>query len=101
MEKDFWQAYQDEGVVVVGVSSAARGDPTQEAEKFAQKHDLSFPVLVDATDEVLKSYGVKAFPTNLVLGKDGAICYREEGFDPVGIKKALEAARQEADVPAP
>jgi peroxiredoxin len=88
-------------VAVVGVAVYAHGEPTQCAKAFAQKHHLSFPVLVDATDQVAKSYGVSAVPTNLVLDKKGIIRYRGEGFDPQGMQQALEAALKEAGPRAP
>jgi peroxiredoxin len=101
LEKEFWQVYKNKGAAVVAVAVWAKGDPTQQAKAFAQEHHLSFPVLVDAKNQVAAKYGVNAVPTNLVLDKKGAIRYRGEGFDPQGIKQALEAAMKEAGAKAP
>jgi len=101
LEKEFWQKYKNQGAVVVAVAVWAKEDPTQCAKKFAREHGLSFPVLVDAKDQVVKAYGVSAVPTNLVLDKKGAVRYRGEGFDPPGIQKALEAALKETGAKTP
>jgi peroxiredoxin len=82
-------------VVVLGIAIAAQGDPKQRAKEFAEKHHLSFPVLVDAENKVAEAYGVEAVPTNVVIGKDGTILYYQAGFDPDGIRQALEKALKE------
>ena len=42
------------GAVVVGVSA----DPPSSHRKFADKYDLSFPLVSDENKEIIKSYGV-------------------------------------------
>ena len=94
LEKDFWQAYKDKGVVVIGVAVWAQGNPFQLAKEFVEKHKLTYIVLVDESEDgkVAQLYGVEGVPTNVVIDKDGKIRYLQAGFDPEGLKKAIEDA---------
>ena len=94
MEKEFWQAYKDKGVIVIGVAIWAQGDPFQLAKEFAKKHKLTYIVLVDESEDgkVAQLYGVEGVPTNVVIDKTGKIRYLQAGFDPEGLKKAIEEA---------
>ncbi len=47
-------AIKKKGAVVLGVSA----DSVESHKKFAQKYDLSFPLLSDASKEMLRAYGV-------------------------------------------
>lgn len=95
MEKDFWQAYKDKGVVVIGIAIWAEDDPMQRAKEFVQKHNLTYLVLVDTKDKTPDLYGVYGVPTNVVIGRDGKILYLQAGFDEEGLKKAIEEAMKE------
>ncbi len=92
LEKEFWQTYKDKGVVVVGVAIWAEGDPFKLAREFIQKHNLTYLVLVDAENKTPNLYNVEGVPTNVVVDKDGKIQYLQAGFDPEGLKKAIEKA---------
>jgi len=92
LEKEFWQAYKDEGVVVVGVAIWAQEAPFKVAQAFVKKHRLTYLVLVDAEDKTPNLYGVEGVPTNVVVDKQGIIRYLQAGFDPEGIRRAIEEA---------
>lgn len=94
LEREFWHTYKDKGVVVIGVAIWAEGDPFERAKEFVQKHNLTYMVLVDGSEkgEVAQLYGVEGVPTNVVIGKDGKIRYLQAGFDPEGMKRAIEEA---------
>ena len=78
----------------MGVAGSARKDPMEAAQEFAKRHGLSYPVLVDKKNEVLALYGVRAFPSNAVIGKDGKVLYLEPGFNEAGVKQAMAEAMQ-------
>lgn len=82
-------------MAALGISIGARGDPEEIAGNFAKQHGLTFPVLIDADNKVADAYNVEGVPTNVVVGKDGGIRYIESGFDPEGMKQAVEAALSE------
>ena len=87
--RDDWEAYEDAGVDVVGISD----DPVDDLAKFREKYDLPFDLLSDEDGEVsaaYHSYGEKNVFGNQVMGvfrntfvvKDGEIVEAYEGVDP-------------------
>lgn len=52
--RDTYDQYTGTGVIVLGISK----DSTQSHAKFAQKHNLPFPLLADIDTSVCKSYGI-------------------------------------------
>ncbi|XGB41243.1 MAG: thioredoxin-dependent thiol peroxidase [Nodosilinea sp. LVE1205-7] len=52
--RDAYTAYQDKGVIVLGVST----DDAKSHGKFIAKYSLPFPLLVDQDGEVATRYGV-------------------------------------------
>jgi peroxiredoxin len=93
LEKEFWQAYKDKGVVVVGVSVWATEEPFKATREFVKRHGITYIVLVDPQKSaVANSYGVEGVPTNVVIDRDGKIRYIQAGYDPNRIKQAIEEA---------
>jgi len=54
MIRDAWTDFQSAGIVVLGVSA----DTTDSHKKFAEQHQLPFPLLAVTEKKVLTSYGV-------------------------------------------
>jgi peroxiredoxin Q/BCP len=52
--RDAYSAFNESGVVVLGIST----DSMSSHQKFRAKHQLPFPLLVDADATVAKRYGV-------------------------------------------
>lgn len=52
--RDDYEALQDAGVAIVGVSK----DDVDSHEAFADKYDLPFPLVADPDHEILERYGV-------------------------------------------
>lgn len=67
-----YQAYQTEGLVILGINSAVQ-DILIGAQAFADEFRVSYPLLWDATDAVLKAYGVLGLPTSIFLNAEGRI----------------------------
>ena len=79
--RDTYDAYQGQGVVVLGVST----DDAKSHAKFAAKYQLPFPLLIDAEGEVARRfgvYGLKKFMgkeymgitrSTFVIGPDGTL----------------------------
>jgi len=63
------------GVKVINVSSWERGDP----EKWMGEHGYTYGVMLNGTD-VARDYKIDRVPTFVVLGVDGRVIYRAEGF---------------------
>ena len=79
--------YHDQGFEVVGVS-LDRGDA--ELRKYIADNAMPWPQLFDAKHPDAKTYGVKAIPFSLLIGKDGTIAaVNPEGDE---LEPAIKAA---------
>lgn len=88
--RDDWDAYEEAGVSVVGISD----DPVEDLEEFREKYDLPFDLLSDEDGDVsaaYSSYGEKnvfgnevmgVFRNTFVVDDDGEIVEAYEGVDP-------------------
>ena len=88
--RDDWDAYEEAGVSVVGISD----DPVEDLAEFREKYDLPFDLLSDEDGEVsaaYDSYGEKnvfgnqvmgVFRNTFVVDDEGKIVEAYEGVDP-------------------
>jgi thiol-disulfide isomerase/thioredoxin len=78
----FLQAIQDQygarGVVVLGLDG---GEDAETVADFAKATKYTFPLLIGGEPTVSSQYFVDAYPTALVVDRDGKIVLREAGFD--------------------
>ncbi len=84
------QEWQSKRLVVLTVdiiNSRTTETPANLAD-FMQKNNYSFPVLLDETQIVTKSYFIKQTPTNFLIDKDGII--REVTVGAYSSKAAME-----------
>ncbi|MCB9896946.1 MAG: TlpA family protein disulfide reductase [Planctomycetes bacterium] len=84
--------HADRGLEVWAMSCQERdgGDP----RSYAASRGFALTVLPDA-DEVATRYAVGAFPTTLVVARDGSIAFVASGYSPDGVAqldRAVEAA---------
>ena len=66
-----YQAYKDDGLEVVAVSSDVQG--AEVAQPFVSQLRLSFTTLLDATGQVTRLYGVTSLPTSYLLDRQGRL----------------------------
>ena len=89
--RDAWDAFEERGVPVYGVSD----DPVEDLADFAEKYDLPFTLLSDPDGEVARaydSYGEKQMAGNTFEGtfrntfvvRDGEVVAVFEGVSPEG-----------------
>lgn len=48
-------------------------DQLEDAKKFVEDYSLTFPVLMDRGEEVFQGFGGRAFPTNVLIDREGVI----------------------------
>jgi thioredoxin-dependent peroxiredoxin len=88
--RDQWEALLEKNVVVFGVNP----QPAQSHTAFRSKHQLPFPLLVDAGKRVAKLYkagGLIINRTVYLVGPDGVIRYAKRGKP--SISEVLQAAQ--------
>lgn len=98
--RDAWDRLEAAGAVVIGVST----DDWEMHQRFAEEHDLQFPLLSDPEGRVLARYGVPrmmnmASRVTFIVGRDGRIARVFIDVDPgVHVEEVLAAL---AELPAP
>ena len=60
--------FGDRGLRVIGINFK---EDEAKIRHFAKLYGLSFPLLLDTTGSITKTYGVVAFPTTFLIGRDG------------------------------
>jgi peroxiredoxin len=77
---DFEQAYrarQGDGFVVLGINVE---EPPELVKPFADELDVTYPLLLDQTGEVMKAYRAPGLPVSLVVDREGVIQARHVGY---------------------
>jgi rhodanese-related sulfurtransferase/peroxiredoxin len=65
-------------------------DTPADAKAFATERKLTLPVFIDEGQAATKSYGAMAFPTTIIVGRDGVILAAYTGHGEDGDKKLDE-----------
>jgi len=75
---DLSDDYGDQGLQILGVAVAFRGE--QSVHDFANKWEVSYPVLF-GTDQLVKQYGgFRGIPTTFLFSRDGKLYRKYEGM---------------------
>jgi peroxiredoxin len=80
LEKDVWQRYKDEGLVLIGID---RDEPLDVVQKFIKEIGVTYPLALDpGADHFAKFAPKKAGVTrNIVIDKSGRIAFLTRLFD--------------------
>lgn len=70
--------YGDQGLVIVGINSAAQDDLAA-ALDFAEEFRITYPLLWDEADATPNAYGVYGLPTSVLIDRDGRVATVEIG----------------------
>lgn len=99
------EKYHDEPFVVIGVHSAKF---TNEGERESIRHaihryKINHPVVIDDAMRIWRTYGVRSWPTTVVIGADGKVVGAAPGEGnreilDQAIAKALADARERGDL---
>jgi thiol-disulfide isomerase/thioredoxin len=72
-----YQDYKDKGLVVIAVDV---GDDRATLDDFLKKTPLPFPVVLGGDSAITAAYHVEAFPTLVMIGRDGKVVAHQIGF---------------------
>jgi peroxiredoxin len=78
----FEKMYTDTANAGLQILAVDEMDSRADLDKYLAKRPLSFPVLRDSTGDVAKRFGIRAFPTTVLVGPDGKILRVIEGVEP-------------------
>ena len=68
--------YQPKGVVFLGI---AVDDTEEKMKEFIKRYDVTFPVGLDKTAEIQKSFGLYGIPTTYFIDRNGIVNYFHSG----------------------
>lgn len=78
---ELYKKYQKDGFVILGVAL----DDLESVKKFKSAYKINYPVLIGNQD-ILKKYGnIRGIPTSFLIGKDGKIKQRYDGYRPIEV----------------
>ena len=63
---------------VISIASWSEGET--EVKTYMQDNQLTFPVMLDTSGELAKSFGVKGVPASFILDTNGEITFVESGY---------------------
>jgi peroxiredoxin len=85
------QRYEDAGFAVLGVNVEGEEGPARE---LLQKVPVTFPVLIDAGQQVSELYDLQAMPSTVVVDRDGVVRYVHRGYRPGDEAGYVEMVKQ-------
>jgi cytochrome c biogenesis protein CcmG/thiol:disulfide interchange protein DsbE len=65
-----WREHRDHGLVVVGLDAK---DFRRDARAFAERFELTFPLVFDGPGDTTSPYGVTGFPETFVIDREGRV----------------------------
>jgi cytochrome c biogenesis protein CcmG/thiol:disulfide interchange protein DsbE len=68
--EEVWQDKRADGLVVVGLDAK---DFRRDARSFAERFDLTFPIVFDGAGSTLSDWGVTGFPETFVIDRQGRV----------------------------
>lgn len=105
----WYERYRERGLEIVGLAYEHTGEPERDRRQvrlFAEHHGIEFPLLLAGTSDartLLKGVSsVSAFPTMLLIGRDGLVRKVHAGFlgPSAGVHHERQIAQLEADIEA-
>lgn len=67
-----YQEFRDQGFTVLAINMTYQDDPSAVAP-FVNKHQLTFPILLDETGDVARAYQLRSLPSSYFIRRDGLI----------------------------
>lgn len=92
--EEVWQKHRRRGLVVVGLDAK---DFRADAQRFARRYGLTFPLVYDGPGNAIGGYGVTGFPETFVIDRDGKVVAGFAGaVDGIEERGRLESAIEDA-----
>jgi peroxiredoxin len=91
--QQLYQRHEKEGFVVLAVNA---GEDASIVKSFIQQNMFTFPVLQDPQMALLDGFGIRSYPTSIVVGRDGKVKLVQVGMlTPDAIKSVVEPLLRE------
>lgn len=70
------ERHADEGLTVLAVNAM---EPADQVQDYMNELELTFPAVLDPDGDIIDLYGVRVFPTTVVVGSDGRVLAQHFG----------------------
>jgi cytochrome c biogenesis protein CcmG, thiol:disulfide interchange protein DsbE len=67
-----YEEYREQGLIILAVNSTFQDTPAN-IPIFIEKHNLTFPILLDQTSAVSRAYQVRSLPSSYFINRQGII----------------------------
>lgn len=74
--QEFYDKYQNEDFEIVAIN---RGEGLEIAKNYAEQLNLTYPLLLNPSDDIAKAYQLRAMPTSYFIDKDGTLLEIKHG----------------------
>ncbi len=88
---EIYVKYRRAGLVLLSINI---DEQPEAAAEMAKTLGVSYPVLLDARNEVAKSYEIGTLPVTFLIDREGKVRYVSEGFKPGYEKRYTEKLRE-------
>lgn len=82
------RSLQAKGLMVYGVD----GEAPEIARAYLQKYGYTMPSLVDAASAAARAFFVNAWPTTVLIDREGKVAFYESGAEAEALRDAIRAA---------
>ena len=80
--------HKAEGFEILAINA---GEDTSIVNSFIQQNGFTFPVLLDPQTDLLDGFGIRDYPTSIMVGRDGKVKLVQVGMlTPDAIQKVVE-----------
>ncbi|QKS71017.1 TlpA family protein disulfide reductase [Paenalkalicoccus suaedae] len=77
---DFYEAYEDDNVEILGVNMTATERNIDGVQQFAEDFQLPFPIPLDEAGEMEDLYEIFAMPTTYIIDPEGRVAMNRPGY---------------------
>lgn len=88
LQKYFEEAAEKQNTVVLAMNMTDQEEGIAEVQQFVDENELTFPILLDETDDVSINYGILSIPTTFIIGEDGYV--EEQILGPITEEMLIE-----------
>lgn len=86
-----YDKYRDQGFIILGINTTYQDDRLK-VKQFVRDKQVSYPVLLDMTDEFGQKYGARLLPTSYLIDRSGRIVSTKVGeVDEAQLEEQVQA----------
>src|SRR5699024_12377657 len=70
---DMQKVYDEEDVTILAINMTGTESGEDVVVEFVDDFELTFPILMDETSDIMNTYEIQAYPTTYMIDSDGRI----------------------------